>query len=214
MSLLNWFKPLTQASAEGDLEQITVSLPESQDSSQSTTAEGASIEQPVIESTTDSDIPGESTDITDECIGCTPSFTSDCESDEQHHHTLPSQPNQPKLKFPKHTFGKQKQSFSDTWYQSYPWLHYVQENDMVLCFYCAAAVQGKLPLGGYVETSFTETGFSNWQKALHKFSKHEQSACHQAAFDMISKASKAVDEMLCSSLAKEEADNRKIGKHY
>ena len=158
MFLLNWFKTLTQASAEGDLEQTTIS--ENQDSNQSTTAESASIEQSVIESTTDSDIPGESTDITDECIGYTPSFTS--ESDEQqHHHTLPPQPNQPKLKFPKRTFGKQKRSFSDTWYQSYPWLHYVPENDTVLCFYCAPAVQRKLPLGGYVETSFTETGFSN-----------------------------------------------------
>lgn len=79
----------------------------------------------------------------------------------------------------------------------------------MLCFYCATAVQRKLRLGGYVETSFTEIGFSNWQKALHKFSKHEQSACHQAAFDMISKTSKAVDAMLCTSLAKEKTDNRK-----
>ena len=44
--------------------------------------------------------------------------------------------------------------------------------------------------------------------ALHKFSKPEQSACHWAAFDMISKTSKAVDEMLCTSLAKEKANNR------
>ena len=152
MSLLNWFKPLSKASAEGGIEQPAVSLFESQDSSQSTTAESAGIEQPLIESrdhsdpATDSDIPGEPTDITDECIGYTPSFTS--ESDEQHHHTLPPQPNQPKLKFPKRTFGKQKRSFSDTWYQSYPWLHYVQENDTVLCFYCATAVQCKLRLGG------------------------------------------------------------------
>ena len=80
---------------------------------------------------------------------------------------------------------------------------------MVLCFYCATAVQCKLWLGGYVETSFTEIGFSNWQKVLRKFSKHEQSACHRAAFDMISKTSKAVDEMVCTSLAKEKADNRK-----
>ena len=56
-SLLNWFKP---ASTEGGLERATVSLTESQDSSQSTTAESASVEQPVIESTADSDIPGES----------------------------------------------------------------------------------------------------------------------------------------------------------
>ena len=115
MSLLNWFKPLSKASAEGGIEQPAVSLFESQDSSQSTTAESAGIEQPLIESrdhsdpATDSDIPGEPTDITDECIGYTPSFTS--ESDEQHHHTLPPQPNQPKLKFPKRTFGKQKRSF-------------------------------------------------------------------------------------------------------
>ena len=79
----------------------------------------------------------------------------------------------------------------------------------MLCFYCATAVQRKLWQGGYVETSFTEICFSNWQKALHKFPKHEQSACHQAAFDMISKTSKVVDEMLCTLLVKEKADNRK-----
>ncbi len=93
MSLLNLFKPLAQAFAEGDLEPTEI-----QDSSQRTTAESASIEQPVIESTTDSDIPVESTDITDERIGYTPSFSS--ESDEHHHHILPPQPNQPKFIFP------------------------------------------------------------------------------------------------------------------
>ena len=80
---------------------------------------------------------------------------------------------------------------------------------MVLYFYCATAVQRKLRLGGYVETSITEIGFSNWQKALHKFSKHEQSDCHRDPFDMIPKTSKAVDEMLCTSLAKIKADNRR-----
>ena len=214
MSLLNWFKPVTQAPAESQ-------PAESQDSSHNTTTEGAGIEQPTIslsvalglsesQDSSHTDYPGESIDITDECIGHTPSFSS--ESDEQHHpHTLPPQPKQLKLKFPKRTFGKQKRSFSDAWYESFPWLHYIQEDDAVLCFYCTRAVQRKLPLGGYVEKSFTETGFNNWQKALHKFSKHEQSACHRAAFDiiMISKTSKAVDEMLCTSLAKEKADNRK-----
>ena len=214
MSLLNWFKSVTQAPAESQ-------PAESQDSSHNTTTEGAGIEQPTVslsvalglsesQDSSHTDYPGESTDITDECIGHTPSFSS--ESDEQHHpHTLPSQLNQPKLKFPKRTFGKQKRSFSDARYESFPWLHYIQEDDAVLCFYCTRAVQRKLPLGGYVEKSFIETGFNNWQKALHKFSKHEQSACHRAAFDiiMISKTSKAVDEMLCTSLANEKADNRK-----
>ena len=95
MSLLNWFKPLSQASAEGGIEQPAVSLSESQDSSQSTTAESAGIEQPLIESRDHS--------------------------------------------------------------------HYVQENDTVLCFYCATAVQRKLRLGGYVETNFTYPKFHQWE---------------------------------------------------
>ena len=121
MSLLNWFKPVTQAPAESQ-------PAESQDSSHNTTTEGAGIEQPTVslsvglsesQDSSHTDYPGESTDITDECIGHTPSFSS--ESDEQHHpHTLPPQPNQPKLKFPKRTFGKQKRSFSDAWYESFP----------------------------------------------------------------------------------------------
>ena len=48
MSLLNWFKPLSQASAEGGIEQPAVSLSESQDSSQSTTAESAGIAIPNV----------------------------------------------------------------------------------------------------------------------------------------------------------------------
>ena len=203
MLLLRWFKPLAQAFNEGEEQS------ESQESRQkSVAAVTAGIKEPGhSDPATDSDFPGESTDTTEECIGYTPSFTS--ESDEQHHHMLPPQPNQHKLVFPKHTFGKQKRSFSAAWNRSYPWLHYVQENDMVLCFYCASAVQHKIKLGAHFETNFTEIGFSNWQKALQKFSKHEQSACHWAAFDMISKTSKPVDEMLSASLVKERADNRK-----
>lgn len=74
---------------------------------------------------------------------------------------------------------------------------------------CATAVQRLTKLGGYVDKHFTETGFSNWQKAVYKFTKHEQSSCHQAAFDTVTKTSKAVDEMLSTSLAKEKANNRK-----
>ena len=75
---------------------------------------------------------------------------------------IPKEPNQSKLHFP-----KQK------WYEQFPWLHYLQEEDSVLCFYCATAVQRKTPLTGYIDKTFTETGFNNWQKALSKFKKHE-----------------------------------------
>ena len=79
----------------------------------------------------------------------------------------------------------------------------------MLCFYCATAVQRKTPLTGYTDKTFIETGFNNWQKALRKFKKHEQSTCHRFAVDTIIKSSNDVDEMLSSTYAKEKADNRK-----
>ena len=57
---------------------------------------------------------------------------------------LPSKPNQPKLNFPLRCFGKQRR------YEKYPWLHHLDNEDAVLCFYCATAVKCKMPLTGYV----------------------------------------------------------------
>ena len=136
-------------------------------------------------------------------------YLSTSTSSIKKHRLIPSEPNQPKLHFLKHMFGRQKRGFSATWYQHYPWLHYLQEEDSVLCFYCATTIQRKIPLTGYTDKTFTETGFNNWQKALHKFSKHEQSTCHRYAVDTITKSIKDVGEMLCSAHAKEKANNRK-----
>ena len=85
---------------------------------------------------------------------------------KQQQHLIPSEPNQPKHNFSKSMFGNQKRAFSATWYQHHPWLHYLQEEDSVLCFYCATAVQRKMPL---TDKTFTETGFNNWQKVLKTF---------------------------------------------
>eukprot|EP00731_Ephydatia_muelleri_P014314 Em0008g34a len=91
---------------------------------------------------------------------------------------LPSKPNQPKLNFPLRCFGKQRRGFSVHWYEKYPWLHYFDNEDAVLCFYCATAVKYKMPLTGYVDSVFTKCGFNNWKKAIDKFAKHEKSESH------------------------------------
>ena len=62
---------------------------------------------------------------------------------------------------------------------------------------------------GYCDKTFTETGFNNWQKACHIFSKHEESVCHRHAVDMIIKSSKDVDETLSNAHANKNAENRK-----
>ena len=135
--------------------------------------------------------------------------TEDLNSSTSSSKPIPNEPSQPKLLFPKRNFGSQQRAFCAKWYKQYPWLHYSQEEDSVLCFYCATAVQQKIPLTGYADKTFAQTGFNNWQKALHKFRKHELSRCHRFAVDTITRSSKDVDEMLSTSYAKEKADNRK-----
>ena len=66
-----------------------------------------------------------------------------------------------------------------------------------------------MPLTGYTDENFTETGFNYWQKTLHKLIKHEQSALHQCAVDIIKKSSNDVGELLSSAHSKKKADNQK-----
>eukprot|EP00731_Ephydatia_muelleri_P012082 Em0006g976a len=120
---------------------------------------------------------------------------------------LPSKPNQPKLNFPLRCFGKQRRGFSVHWYEKYPWLHYLDNEDAVLCFYCATAVKCKMPLTGYVDSVFTKCGFNNWKKAIDKFAKHEKSEshCHAVSIKvakliLVMPATNAVSERSFSTL--------------
>ena len=124
-----------------------------------------------------------------------------------------TEPHQPVLNFPKRTFGKQKRAFSVSWYKLHPWLHYIQEKDCVLCFYCATAVYRKIPLSGYVDKAFTDTGFDNWKKALDRFVKHQQSQSHIFAAGVLMREKRnprGIDDMLSSSRAQEKVSNQKV----
>ena len=113
------------------------------------------------------------------------STSQDCQLQNQYKCSLTAGPYHPVLSFPKRSFGKQKRNFIASWYSRYPWLHYVQETDSVICFDCTAASEGKFPISGYIDKVFTETGFNNWQNALKKFNKHQQSQSHKFAVDLI-----------------------------
>ena len=41
------------------------------------------------------------------------------------------------FKFPKTKFGARERSCQYSWFDSYKWLHYTEENDSVVCFICA-----------------------------------------------------------------------------
>ena len=69
-------------------------------------------------------------------------------------------------------FGKQRRAFSPSWYSKYPWLHYVEAKDCVLCFYCKVADKCALMLTHNNDDVFSVTGFSNLKNALEKFENH------------------------------------------
>lgn len=113
------------------------------------------------------------------------------------HHLILSEPNRLKLYFPKQAFVIQKRSLSATLYQQ-PWFHYVQEEDSALCFYCATAVQRKMPMTRHTDKAFTETGFITGEKPCIN-SGNVSSLCHWYAVDTIRKNSKDVGEMLSTA---------------
>ena len=60
---------------------------------------------------------------------------------------LPNQPHQPlTFPFPKREFGKKvvcKRSFQVSWFRKWSWLHYVENENVVLCYTCARAYSEK-----------------------------------------------------------------------
>ena len=63
-----------------------------------------------------------------------------------------------------------------------------------------------------MDTVFSTSGFFNWKKALDKFSKHDQSACHCDAISMVAAASTEIMNVgiqLSAEYTEQKALNRK-----
>ncbi len=84
------------------------------------------------------------------------------------------QANQPKkLSFPSRSFGKkgEKRSFKSSWFDTWPWLHYLEGKDSMLCFYCSQATEKKLLQKDNCNThpAFISVGFTNWKDVCSRF---------------------------------------------
>jgi hypothetical protein len=78
----------------------------------------------------------------------------------------------------------QNRSFQSTWFENFPWLHYDEKSDWVLCFTCSKqCAEGNLKTALKKELTFMTEGFSNWKKATEKFSEHQISDCHKTSLD-------------------------------
>ena len=67
-------------------------------------------------------------------------------------------------------------------FKEFPWLHYLDDTDVVLCHTCAPADERKLLFSvRNADRCLLSEGLSNWKKAFEKFREHEESRCHRAA---------------------------------
>ena len=138
---------------------------------------------------------------------------SSTEQNGSEHTLTPESPNQPVLTFPQRMFGNQQRAFCSSWYSKYPWLHYQVGTDSVFCYYCMIADKRGLPMTKNKDDAFCKVGFTNWKKALEKFEKHQNTASHHEAVDLVVKipsTTKNVGEMLSTSYASQKEENRKM----
>ena len=73
------------------------------------------------------------------------------------------------------------------WFETFDFLHYIQERDIVICYPCVKTLQQqKFPNNLKIEPSFTNNniGFCNWKKAIEKFRDHKKSRQHKIAVEV------------------------------
>ena len=138
-----------------------------------------------------------------------PSFAADLGS-------LPAEAHQPRtFEFPKRSFGKKvvvNRSFQPSWFEKWPWLHYIENDDAVVCFTCAGANrQKKLQWSSNSDLAFISKGFTNWKDATVKFAIHASSKCHkEAVLKMVTlpSSTKNVAESLSTQVTREKLERR------
>ena len=63
--------------------------------------------------------------------------------------------------------------------QKFPWLHFDSDIGGVICFTCAKAARANLAdMARCADDAFTVKGFSNWKKAIEKFTAHQKTSTH------------------------------------
>ena len=128
-------------------------------------------------------------------------------------------PHQPSsFPFPSRQFGKKSiknRRFQAAWFDSWAWLHYLEDEDKAICFPCTKAYQLHLLRSSSLEPAFISTGYTNWKDATVKtagFNAHERSECHKEAIERLITlpvTSKDVGECLSTSHEEEKAVARK-----
>ena len=114
-------------------------------------------------------------------------------------------------------FGKSKpvfRSFQVAWFDSWRWLHYVEDEYKVICHTCTRAHRMHQLATLMLDAAFITKGYTNWKDATRKkagFSQHERSQCHREAVERginLHATTKDVGEHISSAHEEDKANNR------
>ena len=90
------------------------------------------------------------------------------------------QPN--KYQFPEKKVDSQFKAFLPTRLDEFPWLHYLDGKDCVICYFCVNQNKSaNLQSCHNKEDASISTDFSNWEKAVTRFPEHQESTSHKTA---------------------------------
>ena len=112
-----------------------------------------------------------------------------------------------------------KYRFQCSWFQRWPWLHYLEATDSILCYYCAKANALKITCGQRGlrgDLAFVSTGYHNWKAATDSrkgFAKHEHFTYHLTAIQALSNKSDDIRELLSDAHRAEKDTNRQMLLH-
>ena len=131
---------------------------------------------------------------------------------------LGDEPYQPAtFSFPKRKFGETRlvyRSYQAAWFMKWPWIQYVQVNDIAFCFTCGRASRSAdfKVCASKGDDAFLTRGYYNWKDACGEkrggFAPHEHSNIHKYYVELLAKPPQNVAEMLSSEVCRQMAVNR------
>ena len=94
----------------------------------------------------------------------------------------------PASQIPTQVLSSRTLHFQQSWFDTFPWLHYVPVLKAVVCHTCLKATKMKIiEVCKQLENAFTTGGFTNWKKAREKFKTHQSSEGHLLAVSNLCK---------------------------
>lgn len=113
--------------------------------------------------------------------------TLDLTTDNVHKIICPDEPFHPPdtFIFPTREISNKPRSCQHSWFTNFPFLHYVQENDTIVCWHCLKATSDGLIKGSERQDLAFLKGFSNWKKGVGKITDHAKTMVHRDCTERI-----------------------------